>query len=550
MRKIKLFLLLNLIALNISAVEFKISSPSQVEDVILRQSDLVYEDDNYWTGWNFGASQVLDIGYAIAMWNQWRGNVLIRFDLRGVDCGTVDKAILRIYKPRNITQMSATVPVGLFKVKEANKEWQQGNMESLPQYTAASWQSKGNGEQWAGGESGCGIPGIDYYQTPLGTALASKYDGEWLEFALPAELVQDWLDKPGDNAGLLLKVISDKEILGDHVLFYSTEHASGKGPQLIIEGSKLKSKTNADKNKNYNNRYVMPPQGKAFKQYLEQKDFRYTYWTTDSVVNLKGDQKIYPYYWDIVVDGEYVLPYAYYPFSQSILEIDNLIDRKDIAGLKKFQKDRLKYLHLWEYVREQRWYDCGDIIEVMSPLQAAYIWLGSKKYNRLSFDGILYKIHPRGNKNLTQEEIQLRRVKEIMECIDNLNLSEEQYNDVETFISMQENLRCIYYNKCNDAAQLVHRLIDEKNDKKEMIDALGAFMNYHDIYLFYDSYWQMLRWSFLMDHTNQVDFNKFWKKQKYNEYAPARIQKRFDECAKYWPESGQRLEVKNKNTFW
>ncbi len=35
----------------------------------------------------------------------------------------------------------------------------------------------------------------------------------------------------------------------------------------------------------------MPPQGKAFKQYLEQKDFRYTYWTTDSVVNLKGDQK-------------------------------------------------------------------------------------------------------------------------------------------------------------------------------------------------------------------------------------------------------------------
>ncbi len=230
MRKIKLFLLLNLIALNISAVEFKISSPSQVEDVILRQSDLVYEDDNYWTGWNFGGFPGIRYWLCYCHVESMAGGECphpFRSE-GGVDCGTVDKAILRIYKPRNITQMSATVPVGLFKVKEANKEWQQGNMESLPQYTAASWQSKGNGEQWAGGESGCGIPGIDYYQTPLGTALASKYDGEWLEFALPAELVQDWLDKPGDNAGLLLKVISDKEILGDHVLFYSTEHASGE----------------------------------------------------------------------------------------------------------------------------------------------------------------------------------------------------------------------------------------------------------------------------------------------------------------------------------
>ena len=338
--------------------------------------------------------------------------------------------------------------------------------------------------------------------------------------------------------------------MGDHVLFYSTEHASGKGPQLIIEGSKLKSKTKVDKNKSYNKRYVMPTQGKAFKQYLREKKFRYTYWTTDSVVNLQGDQRIYPYYWDIVVDGEYILPYAYYPFSQSILEIDGLIAQKNVLGLKRFQKNRLKYLHLWEYVREQRWYDCGDIIEIMSPLQAAYIWLGSKKHNGLSFDGVLYKIHPRGNMNLTQEEIQFRRAKEVMECIGNLNLSEEQYNAVETFISMQENLRCIYYNKCNDAAQIVHRLIDEKNDGKEMIDALGSFMNYHDMYLFYDSYWQMSRWSFLMDHTDQINFNKFWKKQKYNEYAPTRIQRRFDECAKYWPESRKGLDINSKNIFW
>ena len=210
MKKIKLILFLHLIIINAFAEEFRITSPSQVEDVILRQSALVYEDDNYWTGWNFGASQTLDIGFAIAMWNQWRGNVLLRFDLRGVDCGKVEKTTFRIYKPRNITQMSATVCIGLFQVKEANKEWQQGNMEALPQYTAANWQSKGNGMQWAGGENGCGVPDVDYNQVPLGTAQASKYDGEWLEFILPPGLVQSWLDKPENNAGLLLKVISDK----------------------------------------------------------------------------------------------------------------------------------------------------------------------------------------------------------------------------------------------------------------------------------------------------------------------------------------------------
>jgi len=484
------------------------------------------------------------------MWNQWHGNVLIRFDLRGIECDKVEKAVFRIYKPRNVTQMSGEIPIAVYRIKPENKDWNEGNMESLPQYDAVSWQYRGNGIKWAGGESGCGIPGTDYFFDPLGTAIASKYKGEWLEFTLPKSLVQSWIDTPGDNAGLIIKILPGKEILGDHVLFYSSEHSSGKVPQLIIEGTKGKPKTAADPDKKYNARYVMPPQGKAFQRYLKEVHSRYVQWTSDTVVNLQGGQKIYPYYWNIVVDGEYILPYSYYPFSQSILGIDSLIEKRDAVGLKKFQKDRLRWLHLWEYVREQRWYDCGDIIEFLSPFQAACIWLGSKEYNGLSFDGILYDVHPKGAKDLTQKEIQLRIANEVIECVNNLDLTQEQFDAVAPFISEQENLRCIYYNKCNEAAQEVHRLLKAKNNGNEMIDALSAFMNYHDMYLFYDSYWQMQRWIFLMDHTDQVSFNVFWKKQKYKEYAPDRIKKRFEESSSYWPENRPPLEVTIKNKYW
>ena len=227
-----------------------------------------------------------------------------------------------------------------------------------------------------------------------------------------------------------------------------------------------------------------------------------------------------------------------------------MIERQDREGLRRFQINRLRYLHIWEYTREQRWYDCGDIIEIFSPLQAAYIWLGSKKDNGLTFDGVLNKVHPKGRKNLSRQEIQLRRLAEVEECVRNLDLTPVQYDSVERFISRMEELRCIYFNKCNDAAQEVHRLLAEKNDGREMIDALGTFMNCHDIYLFYDSYWQMKRWAFLMDHTDMVAFNKFWKRQKFGEYSPERIEKRYRMCADFYPRDRGPLPIEIKNRLW
>ena len=96
----------------------------------------------------------------------------------------------------------------------------------------------------------------------------------------------------------------------------------------------------------------------------------------------------------------------------------------------------------------------------------------------------------------------------------------------------------------------MHRLIRERNDGREMTDALGAFMNCHDIYLFYDSYWQMKRWGFLMDHSDMVPLNIFWKRQKFNEYSPERISRRYRMCADFYPKDRGMLEMEIKNTLW
>lgn len=528
---------------------FLVNEPERVEDCILRRSEMNLGTERFWTDWNFGASQVLDIGSGIAMWNMWYGNVLIRFDLRGLACAEAEGARFRIYKPKNVTQVSAEISVSAYAVKEANASWVEGNRESLPQSDAASWGSQGP-RPWAGGDNGCGIAGVDYESEALGSQIACKYDSSWLEFDIPKELINRWLEDHSRNAGILLRVDAQSERTGNHVLLYSSEHPSGKGPELVIYGTRGEARSQFDASKSYNVRYEMPPQGSSFQNYLNSNNSRYKKWTVDPVINLQGEQRIYPYYWDMIVDGEYVLPYSYYPLSLSIPSIDALIASDDRDGLYRWHVNRLKYLHLWEYVREQRWYDCGDLIEHLSPYQAALIWLGSKEENGLLTDGILNKVHPRGEKNLTDSEIESRAGKEWNEIRSKVRMSAEQQAIVKPFIEEAERLRCQNYNICNTAAQRVHELLALQDNSSAMIDALGTFMNWHDIYLYYDSYYQIYRCSFLLEHTDLASFTAFWKEQKYNEYAPDRILSRFQDAATFWPENRAPLSIENKNNYW
>ena len=131
-----------------------------------------------------------------------------------------------------------------------------------------------------------------------------------------------------------------------------------------------------------------------------------------------------------------------------------------------------------------------------------------------------------------------------------VKMTTEQQKVVEPFIREMERKRCENYNICNNAAQSVHQLIANKDNSKAMIDALSLFMNWHDVYLYYDSYWQIKRFVFLLDHTDMVSLCAFWKEQKYNEYSPSRMIGRYQEVKKYWPEDRPAIQIENKNKFW
>ena len=174
----KLLSLLVLLSLPTSATlseseAFVVSDASRVEDVALR--DRAYGD------WNFGAGPFLEAGFMPGLYEIHHGASLIRFNLSGLECKTVTSARLRLYKPKDYVQMSR-VTVTIHAVKHADRSWKEGGSECAPEEGAVTW----NSQPRAG--------------SLLAKVRAIADRGHWLEFPLPAALVQSWLDRsPADE---------------------------------------------------------------------------------------------------------------------------------------------------------------------------------------------------------------------------------------------------------------------------------------------------------------------------------------------------------------
>ena len=65
------------------------------------------------------------------------------------------------------------------------------------------------------------------------------------------------------NVDLYLKSGEEDSAWGSHVYFYSIEHASGKGPQLVIEGTPGPPKTAPKKKPCTKRRHLFPPKDAA-----------------------------------------------------------------------------------------------------------------------------------------------------------------------------------------------------------------------------------------------------------------------------------------------
>ncbi|MCD6393387.1 MAG: DNRLRE domain-containing protein, partial [Planctomycetes bacterium] len=415
---------------------FVISDSDSVEDVALR--------DREYSEWNFGAGHFLEAGFMPGLYEIHHAASLVRFNLSGLPCKKVISAKLRLYKPKDYIQM-APVSVKVHPVTSADGDWSEGHSECAAQASAATWKWRGNGKAWSA-EVGCGVAVFDGLSAAaLDSQLAPDDCGQWLEFAIDARLVQSWLKAPAANAGLLIvadteapvavDIAADVDVgIGSHVFFYSSEHHSGKGPQLVIEG--LAGKPAATRiERPHNPREQWPPVDvPEYERWRTSKPGRYTNWATGPEMGLSREQGILPYYWDVISRGGILCEQSRIPLMKNLDKLDTAIEKGDEEAVRAALREARALLLVWEYVRQTRWYDTGPIAEILSPRQIAVLW-GKPGY------GIFAKMTPDRWEAKSKEEAIGKAIESLKE---QLELTPEKVEAITPLIRKHEGLECDY----------------------------------------------------------------------------------------------------------
>lgn len=135
---------------------------------------------------NYGADDVLRLDRSPDQ------NGLLRFDLASLAPGTAIVAVeVRMWTESGFGNDGV---VQLFPVTEA---WDEGDSDGLP--GAASWNERVPLTQWLGrGATGASR------STTLSDDAPARLDGAELIFAIPAAVVQGWVDDPATNFGWVL----------------------------------------------------------------------------------------------------------------------------------------------------------------------------------------------------------------------------------------------------------------------------------------------------------------------------------------------------------
>ena len=111
---------------------------------------------------------------------------LLRFDMQDVKFNQIRSAKVRLYKPNCFIQLFP-VEVGLYKV-EGKENWEEGMGICELSAKGCSWG------KWK-----------DKTYTLIKKQTVSKDEGGWVEFEIPSDLVQDWLEHPESNKACALK---------------------------------------------------------------------------------------------------------------------------------------------------------------------------------------------------------------------------------------------------------------------------------------------------------------------------------------------------------
>ncbi|OVE80273.1 hypothetical protein BVY01_00510, partial [bacterium I07] len=516
----------------ISAEKFIISDPEDVADVALRGGDF--------GNWNYGRGLFLETGYFIGLYDTPPAASLIRFNLTGLRARTVQSAKFRIYKLKSMSQ-KGSVDVHVYSVSEANGNWVEGGSESKREEGASTWQFKGNGIPWAG-TSGASKADVDFETPVLATPqTVNPETSGWLEFDLPTALVQSWLDKPSTNNGLYLTSQANPD-LSDEAHFYSSEHFSGKGPELIITATAGVPKTPRQEwpaNPPY---YFPPVDAPGYLDWKANATGRYSRWankapgTLGKILNFSNEQGLWCYYWDII-DRMNTTYKCFLPLANNIVDLNNLVpDSPDYTPPPDQVKvnailDELRFTLLkYEDVKSMHIHQAGPVAEWLSPYQLAAMlaWEGLGVHCR--HGAARYKFQ-------SESDIEKRVRKEIKAVSEDFNFTPEQYEICESYLLDYETKRAEYSNATGKAILSAQSRMNRNENGPELFkDARDVFWN-HKLMVYWLSDFNTPKWN-LWREIVQIEpvrlANEFWNARNDN-YVLEKIKNvTIPEARKYW----------------
>lgn len=506
-----------------------VSGPQHVQDTTLRSGQ-------YWGKWNFGDAQFLQVGFQPStVYDTYHTVSLIRFDLAGLQHFKVSSATLRLYFPRNLIQQSP-VPVHVYAVSGPNAGWLGGASEAVEQPDGASWDGRAKDRPWAGGP-GLSKRGIDFSAEPLDTKTVRGLEGEWVEFNLPAKLAQSWMDAPDQNAGLVLRT-DDDAALGQSTYIYSSEHWSGKGPQLVLTGQASGQLVPADvfSAASRNAPFQLPPMGPVYHRWLEESSSRYAVWAQDKTIDLKGTQALFPYLWDIVFRADIILPKAMLPLSRETEEIPAVIKQGDQARARQIMDDFMKYMMVFDYARDQNWYDSGPTADVLSPLQIAQFFV--KSGEKSSDNGVhgIYSQYDDGRWSAAgpdSDSVEAAIQAQLKTIRERLKPTPEQYAKIETVIRQNMPLEKRHAAVLKESIDKVRKLIAQRTDGVEMLEALRAMFFNHRLFLIHQSLFSMPKYSVLMDNGDILAYTQWYYEVRHGQYSHERIGRQLADATRF-----------------
>jgi hypothetical protein len=456
---------------------FIISAPKDVADLALRGGDF--------SSWNYGREIFLEAGYFIGLYDVHHGASLIRFNVSGLQAEKVISARLRLYKPKSMSQQGS-VEIRIFKVSKKNGNWVEGGSVSTEESASSCWQFKANGHSWAG-EPGCSKPGVDYDlpAVALSQTVASATSG-WLEFDLSKELIQSWLDNPSDNTGLYISC-QDNPKLAEEAHFFSSEHPSGKGPQLIINATKSTPKSVRQEWAWNPPEFFPPTDCKEYEKWRKDESGRYHTWATGPEMKMTNEQGVWPYYWDTYIKAN-ILNVCFIPLAENLSRLEKYLNENNedaiLTELKAIRINLLKY----EDVKSMYIHQSGPVADILSSYQLGTM-LGAEGFGVHARKGVK-KYAPS-----SPEEIEVKINKELDKYREEWKFTDSQVKILTPLVREYEAKKWDYSNETGKWMRKVQQLLSEGKNNNELFDAARLLFYSHKLFVYWLSDFNTPKWN-------------------------------------------------------